>query len=77
MENKNSGEAYTASENDNISKIAAQLAADGGVAMTERVTDAAAFSGQQVEIYLSGGQICFANTTTGQVSAGPVFMTVV
>jgi len=34
MENKNSGEAYTASENDNISKIAAQLAADGGVAMT-------------------------------------------
>jgi len=77
MTNKNSGEAYTANDIANISKIAAQLAADGGVSMTDRATDAASFSGVKVEIYLSGGQICFANTTTGQVSAGLAFATVV
>jgi hypothetical protein len=50
MDNKNSGTVYVADANDNISKIAANISAAGGVTLTDRVSTA-----QSVDLFLSEG----------------------
>jgi len=69
MDNKNSGEAYVADSNDNITKIAENIAATGGLLVTETVTDQAAISGVVANLFLSGGQVMLQDTTTGSISA--------
>lgn len=66
LPNYSGGTAYTANENDNISKIAGHVKADGSLIITD-ITPASA-SNSYAEIYLESGQLKFkyydTNSTT-------------
>lgn len=65
--NTNSSEAYSADSNDNISKIAGQIAAAGGLLVTDRVTDNATVSGKTASVFLSGANLFALYTDSSQL----------
>jgi len=73
MANSNSGEAYVADANDNITKISQNIAAGGGLLVTDRATDQPAISGTTASIFLSGRNVYVQDTASGVLSAIATF----